>query len=93
MKEQKSINKLEFLTWIAGILITISFTDLVYNVYRTQNTASLSYSWIFLLITAQLLYFIFGLVNDIEGIFIPSLIIILMVSYIFYVKYFSIKNT
>jgi uncharacterized protein with PQ loop repeat len=86
MKEQ--LNKLEFLTWIAGIMVTISFSDLVYNVYRTKNTSSLTYSWIFLVIASQILYFIFGIINNIEGIFIPSTIIIIMISYIFYVKYF-----
>jgi uncharacterized protein with PQ loop repeat len=86
MKEQQ--NKLEFLTWIAGIMVTISFSDLVYNVYRTKNTSSLTYSWIFLVIASQILYFIFGIINNIKGIFIPSTIIITMISYIFYVKYF-----
>ena len=81
-------NKLEYLTWIAGIIIIISFTDLVYNVYLTTNTSNLSYSWMVLIIAAQLLYLIFGLTNHIEGIYIPAVIIILMISYIFYVKYF-----
>jgi uncharacterized protein with PQ loop repeat len=87
MKEQQ--NKLEFLTWIAGIMVTISFSDLVYNVYRTKNTSNLTYSWIFLVIASQILYFIFGIINNIKGIFIPSTIIITMISYILYVKYFS----
>lgn len=82
-------NKLEFITWIAGIMVTISFSDLVYNVYLTKNTSSLTYSWIFLVISSQILYLIFGLVNNIEGIFIPSIIIISMISYILYVKLFK----
>lgn len=82
-------NKLEFITWIAGIMVTISFSDLVYNVYLTKNTSSLTYSWIFLVISSQILYLIFGLVNNIEGIFIPSIIIISMISYILYVKLFN----
>lgn len=85
MKEQ---NKLEFLTWIAGIMITISFSDLVYNVYLTKNTSSLTYTWIFLILSSQILYFIFGLTNHIKGVYIPSIIIILMSLYIFKVKYF-----
>jgi len=91
MKEQ--INKLESLTWIAGIIVIFSFSDLVYNVYLTNNTSSLTFIWIFLVIASQLLYFIFGIVNHIEGIYITSAFILLMISYIFYVKYFSIKNT
>ena len=81
-------NKFEYLTCIAGVLIIISFTDLVYNVYKTQETSNLTYSWMFLIIAAQFLYLIFGIINDIEGIYIPSIIIILMISYIFHVKYF-----
>ena len=81
-------NKFEYLTGIAGVLIIISFTDLVYNVYKTQETSNLTYSWMFLIIAAQFLYLIFGIINDIEGIYIPSIIIILMISYIFHVKYF-----
>jgi len=85
MKEQ---NKLEFLTWIAGIMVTISFSDLVYNVYLTKNTSNLTYTWIFLILSSQILYFIFGLINHIKGVYIPSIIIILMSLYIFHVKYF-----
>jgi hypothetical protein len=84
MKEQ---NKLEFLTWIAGIMITISFSDLVYNVYLTKNTSSLTYTWIFLILSSKILYFIFGLTNHIKGVYIPSIIIILMSLYIFKVKF------
>ena len=73
-------NKFEYLTGIAGVLIIISFTDLVYNVYKTQETSNLTYSWMFLIIAAQFLYLIFGIINDIEGIYIPSIIIILMIS-------------
>lgn len=90
MKQQ---NKLEFLTWVAGVFIIISFTDLVYNVYQTKNTSNLSYSWMGLIIAAQLLYLIFGLINHIEGIYIPAVIIILMISYIFYVKIIINKNS
>jgi uncharacterized protein with PQ loop repeat len=85
MKEQ---NKLEFLTWIAGIMVTISFSDLVYNVYLTKNTSNLTYTWIFLILSSQILYFIFGLTNNIKGVYIPSIIIILMSLYIFKVKFF-----
>jgi len=90
MKEPK--NKLESITWIAGILVIFSFSDLVYNVYLTKNTSSLTFIWIFLVIVSQLLYFIFGIVNHIQGIYFTSTIILLMISYIFYVKYFSIKK-
>ena len=54
-------NKFEYLTGIAGVLIIISFTDLVYNVYKTQETSNLTYSWMFLIIAAQFLYLIFGI--------------------------------
>jgi len=89
MKEQ---NKLQFLTWIAGSMIIISFSDLVYNVYLTKNTSNLSYSWMFLVVFSQFLYFIFGFINNIEGIYLTSITIIIMISYIFYVKFFINKN-
>jgi uncharacterized protein with PQ loop repeat len=79
-------NKLELLTWIAGLLIIISYSDLVYNVYKTKNTSSLTYSWIYLVISSHILYSIFGLINNIKGIFIPYTMIILMISYVYYVK-------
>lgn len=89
MKEQ---NKLQFLTWISGSMIIISFSDLVYNVYLTKNTSNLSYSWMFLVVFSQFLYFIFGFINNIEGIYLTSITIIIMISYIFYVKFFINKN-
>jgi len=89
MKQQ---NKLGFLTWAAGIMIIFSFSNLVYNVYKTQITSNLSYTWIFLIVFSQFLYFIFGLINNIVGIYLTSIIIIIMISYIFFVKFFKNKN-
>ena len=74
------------LTMIAGILTIIAFSLLVYNVHITKFTDHLTYLWIFLVLTAQLLLFIYGRINHIFGIYIPALIMFSGVLYVFYIK-------
>ena len=74
------------LTMIAGILTITAFSLFVYRVHVTKFTDHLTYLWIFLVLTAQLLLFIYGRINHIFGIYIPALIIFSGILYIFYIK-------
>jgi len=74
------------LTMIAGILTITAFSLFVYKVHVTKITDQLTYVWIFLILTAQLLLFIYGRINHIFGIYIPAFIIFSGILYIFYIK-------
>ena len=54
----------------------------------------MSYIWIFLVLTSQILLFIYGVINNSHEIYVPELILIVGVLYILYVKlHFSdVKN-
>ena len=74
------------LTMIAGILTITAFSLFVYKVHVTKITDQLTYLWIFLILIAQLLLFIYGRINHIFGIYIPALIIFSGILYVFYIK-------
>lgn len=80
------MSKYNELTTISGIITIIAFSLLVYQVHVTKITNHLTYLWIFLVLIAQSLMIIYGKINHIFGIYIPSLIIFSGVLYIFYVK-------
>jgi uncharacterized protein with PQ loop repeat len=80
------MGKFEALIGTAGILGLVSFSTLLQKIYETHNTSSLPWTWIALNITAQVLSFIYGIVNGAYGIFIPNMLFLSGLSYIFYVK-------
>ena len=80
------MGKHEELVGIAGVLGLISFSTLVSTVYTTHNTTSLPWSWVIINITAQVLSFIYGLVNNAYGIYIPNFLFLAGLVYILYTK-------
>jgi len=85
--------KYKLIAVIAGILTIIAFSSLVLRVHITKETEHLSYNWIFLILTAQSLLVIYGVINNSYGIYIPASIIVIGVLYILYIKlHFSDAN-
>ena len=80
------MSKYEELTYISSIFAITAFSFLIYNVYQSKNTSHLEFIWIFLLITAQILMFIYGKLNHIHGLYIPATIYIMGLIYVLYVK-------
>lgn len=80
------MGKFEALIGTAGILGLVSFSTLLQKIYETHNTSSLPWTWIALNITAQILSLIYGITNGAYGIFIPNILFLSGLSYIFYVK-------
>jgi len=85
--------KYQFLPIMAGIFTILGFTNLVLYVHITKKTEHLSYLWIFLILTAQILLMIYGFLNDSYGLYIPPLIMVLGILYIIYIKANYEKNT
>jgi uncharacterized protein with PQ loop repeat len=64
----------------------------VLSVHITKETAHLTFMWILLVLTAQSLLLIYGLINNSYGIYLPASILIVGVTYILYIKLTHIKN-
>ena len=78
--------KHEELAYMSGAFALIAFSFLVHHVYKTKNTDNLTYIWIFLIIIAQTLMYIYGKINHVQGLYIPAVIYIIGLAYILYVK-------
>jgi uncharacterized protein with PQ loop repeat len=76
----------EELGYISSAFALTAFSFLLYNVHQSKNTSHLEFVWIFLLITAQILMFIYGKLNHVQGLYIPATIYIIGLSYILYIK-------
>ena len=78
--------KYQIIAVIAGILTIIAFSSLVLRVHMTKETEHLTYTWIVLVLTAQSLLVVYGVINNSYGIYVPASILIVGVLYILYVK-------
>lgn len=79
---------------ISGILTILGFSHLVFRVYNTNVTEHLTFTWIFLILSAQTLLMIYGILNNAYGVYLPPIIVISGLSYILYVKLNnSVDNT
>ena len=82
----KDYPKYQSIAFIAGIFTLMALSHLIYRVYITRHTEHLTFTWIFLILTAQTLLMTYGLLNKSYGVYIPSFIVVMGVSYILYVK-------
>jgi uncharacterized protein with PQ loop repeat len=83
--------KYQYIAVISGILTIIAFSHLVYT---TKQTEHLTYTWALLILTAQSLLVLYGILNNAYGIYLPAIIVVIGISYILYVKinYFVDNN-
>lgn len=84
--------KYQFIAIISGILTILGFSHLVFRVYSTKETTHLTFTWLFLILSAQTLLMIYGILNNSYGIYLPPIILISGLLYILYVK-LSYENT
>jgi uncharacterized protein with PQ loop repeat len=80
------MGKYEILASVAGALNIISFGSLVQNVYWTKNTESLTWTWIFVNLCAQIIFCVYGILNQAYGIYIPTILFILGLLFILFRK-------
>ena len=78
--------KYQIIAVISGILTILAFSHLVHRVYTTKQTEHLTYTWALLILTAQSLLVLYGILNNAYGIYLPAIIIVIGISYILYVK-------
>jgi len=80
------MGKYESLIGVAGMLGLISFSSLLFEIYKTYNTTSLPWTWILMNLGAQILSLIYGLCNGSWGIVLPGILFLSGLLYILYVK-------
>ena len=78
--------KYQVIAGLAGILTLLAFSHLVYRVHITKETEHLTFLWIFLVLSAQSLLFLYGILNNAYGIYLPATILIAGLGYILYIK-------
>jgi uncharacterized protein with PQ loop repeat len=78
--------KYQYIAIFSGIFTILGFSHLIFNVYKTKKTEHLTFIWILFILTSQILLFIYGILNNSYGIFIPPLILISGIMYIIYIK-------
>ena len=84
--------KYQIIAGIAGTLTLLALSTLIHRVYKSQNTEHLTYTWIFLVLAAQSLLVIYGILNEAYGIYLPASLVVLGVSYILFVKLKNIQE-
>jgi len=82
----KTEQKGQIIASISGLLNIIAFSTLVLNVHTTKRTENLTYRWIILVLLAQSLLFIYGVINNAYGLYIPAATIVTGTLYILTVK-------
>lgn len=79
----------QIISGMAGILALQALSSMIYKIYITQNTSHVTYTWLGLIISAQVLYILYGVLNNSYGIYLPAMVALTGILYILFVK---IKN-
>lgn len=82
--------KYEFLAGFASSLGLFAFMTIVYRVFSTQNTSSLTSASLVSNLLAQSLLFIYAYSNTLKGLMYPIFLYVFGIIYILYVK--MVKN-
>ena len=86
MDHQKYHQKYHIIAGVSGTFSILAFSNLVLNAHLTKETEHLTFTWIFLVLLAQILMFIYWLLNNIYAIYIPAACLTLGALYILYIK-------
>ena len=78
--------KYEWIGFTAAIVGVLSYYSLVYHNYIIQDTASLSFIWLFVTVALQVLWFIFGMANQIRPTIFAAPFVIIGAIYLIYLK-------
>lgn len=81
------MGKYELIATAALLCNFSSFGTLLYNVSITHNTTTLTYSWFYTNILAQVLMIIYAVLNKAYGIYIPTTFLLAGLLYMLYIKY------
>ncbi len=80
------MGKYSLLATVSLMFNVISFSSLVLNVYKTKNTSSFNWFYLFGNSTALILLITYGIVNNAPEIYAPTLLLLVELLYIIYIK-------
>lgn len=80
------MGKYELIATAALLCNFSSFGTLLYNVSITHNTTTLTYTWFYTNILAQVLMIIYAVLNKAYGIYIPTTFLLAGLLYMLYIK-------
>jgi hypothetical protein len=75
-----------YILYLSKILILTAFYFIVYNTHITKITKHISVIWIFVMLIAQILSFIYAIINDLAWDRVMSFAFIIGISYIIHIK-------
>ena len=79
--------KYNFIPILASICSVIAFSMLTFNVHTSKKTEHLGYTILLLILAAQLLLFLNGILTESVIIYVPAMIIIGLLIYVIYIKF------
>jgi hypothetical protein len=71
----------------------VSFFSLIITIYKTKNTSSFNWFYLFGNIIAQILLIIYGIANKAPEIYGPTILLFIGILYIVFVKLFYNNNS
>ena len=81
------MGKLSILATISLMVNVVSFASLVLNIYKTHNTSTYNWGYLFGNLFAQILLIIYGVANNAPEIYGPTMLLCFGLIYIIYDKY------
>ena len=85
--------KYQSISIIASILTIVAFSYLVIRVHKTKKTEHLTFVWLSIILSAQILLFIYGYLNSFRVIYLQATVILIGLIYILYIKLNAINGT
>jgi hypothetical protein len=80
------MGKYEYLASTSLLLNIFSFFTLIQHVYKTGDTSDFTWFYLFGNIISQTLLIIYAKINNAWGIYIPTILILVGISFILFVK-------
>jgi uncharacterized protein with PQ loop repeat len=84
--------KYRFMVVISSLLTILAFAHLAQKVYVTKDATNLTFVWILLVLSAQILLVVHGILNKSSFIYIPATILTICIIYILYIKLHTFDN-
>jgi len=80
------MGKYEYLAAISLLLNIFSFITLIVNVYKTGDTSIFTWFYLFGNVISQTMLIIYAKINNAQGIYFPTIIILVGILFILFVK-------
>ena len=77
---------------LLGLILFITSIYLILHVYITKRTDNISFNYILLVVVVKIIVFLYGIMIDAYLLYIPAIILIIGLLYVFYMKSINAEN-